>query len=267
EYKEYGIIMNIKPRVDDSGRIHLNLGVEVSELQPAVSTAYALAYPLTKRNADTELFLDDGQTMAIGGLIKQRTTEDLRKFPWLGDVPILGMFFRQRTTTSGGGSGERGDVELFITLTPRIVDQSKSEGAPNLPGWPRKEEVAALKDIKPAAIALARESVQAAPLVIEEGPVDPMVRYMRIIQSRILKNLTYPQATRDAGYQGTVKLSLKLSFSGDLLEAKVKDSSGDSALDESALLTAKKTAPYPPFPPDIEQKELRIEVPIVYRLD
>ena len=267
EYKEYGIIMNMKPRIDDSGRIHLNLGVEVSEIQPSVSTPYALAYPLTKRNADTELFLDDGQTMAIGGLIKQRTTEDLRKFPWLGDVPILGMFFRQRTTSEGGGSGQRGDVELFITLTPRIVDQSKSAGAPTLSGRPGKEEVAVSKDIKPAALALAQESVQVAPLAIEEGPVDPMVRYTRIIQNRILENLTYPQATRDANYQGTVKLSLKLSFSGDLLEAKVKNSSGYSALDDSALSTAKKAAPYPPFPPNIEQKELRIEVPIVYRLD
>lgn len=270
EYKEYGIIMNIKPRVEDSGRIHLNLAVEVSELQPAVSTAYAMAYPLLKRNTNTELFLDDNQTMAIGGLIKQRSTEDLRKFPWLADVPVLGLFFRQKTTTEGGGTGQRGDVELFVTLTPKIVGPVKKEEVKVTP-----------KEIAPAAPAFApglalvpaytAAPVQtpplAAELAIEEGPVDPIVRYARIIQHRILENLTFPQTTNNADFQGTVKLSLKLSFRGDLLEAKVKDSSGYSMLDDNALSTAKRIAPYPPFPSVIEQKELWIEIPIVYRLD
>jgi general secretion pathway protein D len=67
EYKEYGIILNVRPALEDSGRVHLNLDVTVSELGDVVSTTYALAYKMTKRTATTELFLDDGQTMALGG--------------------------------------------------------------------------------------------------------------------------------------------------------------------------------------------------------
>jgi TonB family protein len=253
EYKEYGIIMNIKPRVTDDGRIHLNLGMEVSEIQPAVSTAYALAYPLTKRNEDTELFLDDGQTLGIGGLIKQRSTEDLRKVPWLADVPILGIFFRQRTTAIGGGAGQRGDTELFITLTPKIVKQSKKEDEQVIP-----------KETKPMEPPL----VVAAPLIKEEEAVDPVVRYARLIQNRILENLTYPEdAAKGQPLQGTVKLGIKLSFLGEVLDAKIMDSSGSGILDSDALQTAKKLSPYPPFPPAIDQNELWLDIPIVYKID
>ena len=121
-YKEYGIKLKIKPAVTEEKRIKLALNVEVSEVETAVTiggtTTTGLAYPLKKRNTSTELYLDDGQTMAIGGLKKQKSEDDIRKTPFLGDVPILGLFFRRRETKTGGGQGERGDVELFITLTP-----------------------------------------------------------------------------------------------------------------------------------------------------
>ncbi|MDD5771760.1 MAG: pilus assembly protein N-terminal domain-containing protein, partial [Candidatus Omnitrophica bacterium] len=104
EYKEYGIILNVRPAIEDSGRIHLNLDVTVSEVGDVVSTTYALAYKMTKRTATTELFLDDGQTMALGGLIKKKSEEELSRVPWLSDVPGLGLFFRQRTISQGGSS-------------------------------------------------------------------------------------------------------------------------------------------------------------------
>jgi type II secretory pathway component GspD/PulD (secretin) len=127
EYKEYGVILNIKPRLEESGRIHLNLDVNVSEVGDPVSTSYALAYTMTKRTATTELFLNDGQTMALGGLIKKKSSEDLRRMPWLSDIPVLGMFFRQRTTKEGWKSDtdKVNDTELFITLTPRLVGQAE----------------------------------------------------------------------------------------------------------------------------------------------
>src|SRR3989338_1258555 len=132
EYKEYGIKLNIKPRISEDERIKVSLNVEVSELESttpetigSATSPTAKAYPLTKRNASTELFLNDNQTLSIGGLIKQKTSEELRKFPWLADLPVLGGFFRQRATSKGGGYNVKGDTELFITLTPRIVSSKK----------------------------------------------------------------------------------------------------------------------------------------------
>ncbi|MCM8795884.1 MAG: TonB family protein, partial [Candidatus Omnitrophica bacterium] len=249
DYKEYGIKLKIRPTVTGKERIKLALNVEVSEIGVAeyigpASAQTAKAYPLTKRSASTELFLNDGETMAIGGLMKQKTEEDIQKTPGLGDLPILGALFRRRSSKVGGGSGERGDVELFITLTPRIISAEKKV--------PKPENIATLRE----ATALVSSSVS-----------EPIAAYAAVIQKRILENLTYPASARQAGFQGRTLLSLRLSYKGELLEVKVKSSSGYSLLDENALSVAQAITSYPPFPPAIKEKELWIEIPIEYRLD
>jgi len=243
EYKEYGIILNVRPSIEDS-RIHLNLDVTVSEVGDVVSTTYALAYKMTKRTATTELFLDNGQTMALGGLIKKKSTEELNRVPWLSDVPVLGLFFRQRTTSQGWNSdlSKADDTELFITLTPRIIDQAKAQ-----------------RELKP--------TISSTPSLSDDDIKDPVVRYARIIQRKILENLTYPVAAKEAGFQGTVKLSLKLSAQGDLLDSKVKEPSSYRLLDDNAIKIAQKIVPYPPFPPAIKESQLWVEVPIIYQLE
>ncbi|MBU0547979.1 MAG: TonB family protein [Candidatus Omnitrophica bacterium] len=244
EYKEYGIILNVKPSIEDSGRIHLNLDVSVSEVGDVVSTSYALAYKMTKRTATTELFLDDGQTMAIGGLIKKKSSEELTRVPWLSDIPVLGLFFRQRTTSRGWNSdlSKADDTELFITLTPRVITQKEP-----------------LRELKP--------SISGTPTLNDDDIKDPVVRYAKIIQRKILDSLTYPIAAKEAGFQGKVKLSLKLSAQGDLLNSKVKEPSSYRLLDENAIRTAQKIVPYPPFPPAIKEAQLWVDVPIIYQLE
>jgi pilus assembly protein CpaC len=243
EYKEYGITLNIKPRVDELGRIRLGLDLTVSELGQQISTAYALAYTFTKRNATTELYLDDGETVAIGGLIKHKTEEDLRKFPWLSEIPVLGAFFRNKHTLEGGGLSSNSDTDLFITLTPHIVRQ----------------------EMKPEDKDRTIRNV--TPVVSSEETMDPVTKYARIIQQRILENLTYPQNARQAGFQGTTRLRLKLSYQGELLDAEVKSSSGYKVLDDNAVNTAKMSPSYPPFPPTIKDKEIWVEIPVIYQLE
>ncbi len=253
EYKDYGIVLNINPAVNDQGNINLKLNVEVSELGAQVKTDYALAYTFFKRSADTEIILEDGQVMAIGGLIKQKTVEEMQKFPWLGDIPVLGMFFRHKAIAKGGalttseGSpsspvSSREDVELFITLTPRIVSQE---------GEFRGDKKTTV--LKPQ---IEREEVK-----------DPIYRYSQLIQVRILEGLIYPPAAKGSGFQGITTLSLKLSYKGDLLESKIQGSSGYKVLDDNALRAAKRASPYPPFPPAIIEKELWVNIPIAYQLD
>jgi TonB family protein len=247
EYKEYGVILNIKPRLEESGRIHVNLDVVVSEVGETVSTSYALAYTMTKRTATTELFLNDGQTMALGGLIKKRSSEDLKRMPWLSDIPVLGLFFRQRTNKEGWKSDtdKINDTELFITLTPHLVSQNEK---------PQNE-------LKPG-----QQNIN-IPSVGDDQIKDPVLKYSKLAQKRILDNLVYPQEAKEAGFQGAVKLSLKLSPQGDLLDAKVKESSSYRILDDAALKIAQETSPYPPFPAEIKEKELWVDIPIVYQLE
>jgi len=282
EYKEYGIKLKIKPRLTEKDRIKLALNVEVSEVGAPESigttttgTTTARAYPLTKRNVSTELSLNNGETVAIGGLIKQKTEEDIRKLPGLGDVPILGLFFRKKTTKIGGGQGERGNTELFITLTPKIATEEKQGASKPAPApEPLKSKEESIKELKvkekpneePQKVEPKKKISPSIPS-IGQNLSGPIPEYSAIIQKRILNNLSYPTSAKNAGFQGTVKLSLLLSYRGELLDVKIKESSGYNLLDEYTLKVAKDIGSYPPFPPSIESKEIWIDVPVVYKLD
>lgn len=246
EYKEYGIKLNIKPTVMDKNRINVVLNIEVSEIGTAetlgtATAPTARAYPLQKRSISTELFLNDGQTLAIGGLIKQKREEDIAKTAGLGDIPIIGALFRRKTTRVGGGQGERGDVELFITLTPSIV--SKAE--------------ASIENIL---------APQASGEIKGDFP-DELNDYIRNIQTRIINAAYYPPDARELGWEGTVKLSFLVLNDGALKEATVSQSSGYKILDEAALDAVSRQAPFPSFPSQVVLRELKVEVPITYRKD
>ena len=253
EYKEFGIKLKIKPVISEGERIKLSLNVEVSDVGEAetigsTNSPTAKAYPLTKRTASTELFIDDGETLAIGGLIKQKTEEDLRKFPWLADVPVLGLFFRQKVTKIGSGQGSRGDTELFITLTPTIIGRK-------------------LKAEKTQAPAKSLTNISNAGSQSSQDNPDPLAKYTQIIQVRLTDNLSYPQSAKKAGFQGEVKLGMHLLYDGKLLDVAIKSSSGYKTLDDNAINIAQKISPYPPFPPEIKEKDIWVEIPIVYKVD
>jgi len=243
-YKEFGIKLKIKPTVTEDKKIKLALNVEVSEVGTAETlgsstSPTAKAFPLTKRSAYTELFLSDGQTMAIGGLKKQKSEEDIRKTPFAGDVPILGLFFRKKTKKAGGGQGERGDVDLFITLTPTIIKESA------------KREAAKPEILRPIKGRIARE-----PAVSE---------YVRKVSQQIRRNVVYPWAAKKANLEGSLRLGLRVYYTGQLLNVEIRESSGYDLLDDNAVNIVKKIAPYPAFPMEMKQKELWIDLPIIYK--
>ncbi len=255
EYKEYGIKLKIKPTLTEKDRIKLSVNVEVSEVGEAETigttsstsnSTTAKAYPLSKRTASTELYIDNAQTMVIGGLNKKKEEEDVQKVPGLGNIPIIGLAFRKKTTSSGGGSGERGDSELFITLTPTITSRESGDSSRGL----KKEEAPEIKTV----------------IIKEEKPLDPVTGYAQIVKNRILANFSYPQEAKENNYEGTVKIRLHISYIGELLDVSIKESSGNKLLDDQAISMVKNTATYPPFPTSIESKELWIDVPIAFQL-
>jgi pilus assembly protein CpaC len=252
EYKEYGIKLKFKPTVVDNKKIHLALNVDVSELQSAEfigleSDRTAQAYPLTRRNVSTELYLDDGQTMAIGGLIKRKNEEDVNRTAFLSDIPILGALFRKRTTKGGGGAGERGDVELFITLTPTIV-AGKAAPADSV--------------VSPAGSGRAVES---RPVALDDDISPELKDYIRTVQLKIINAVYYPQEAKDLGWEGNVNLILRLASNGSLKDARIAQSSGYKLLDDTTLDVVRQQSPYPPFPSQVELQELKIQVPVIYR--
>jgi len=119
--KEFGIGLRFTPTVLSGGRINLQVAPEVSELSKdgvGISnfnnTATQILPLITTRRASTTVQLGDGQSFAIGGLIKNNTTTNIKAFPILGELPIIGALFR-----SSDFQNDR--TELVFVVTPRLV--------------------------------------------------------------------------------------------------------------------------------------------------
>jgi len=111
-YREAGIILRYTPRVNKDGFITAEVHTEVSS---PMYIEDLKAYRFSKRSADTNIRLKDGQTMVIGGLIGSEDSKSISKIPFLGDIPILGRFFRNEKQS-------KSESEVMIFLTAHIVD-------------------------------------------------------------------------------------------------------------------------------------------------
>lgn len=115
EYRSAGIILRYTPCVNAGGYITAKVHTEVSS---PLYVDELKAYRFHKRAADTTVRLKDGETMVIGGLIGSEESRSLSKVPFLGDLPILGAFFRSIRNSSS-------DSEVMIFLTAHVLDGSK----------------------------------------------------------------------------------------------------------------------------------------------
>ncbi|MGD0216250.1 MAG: type II and III secretion system protein family protein [Desulfobaccales bacterium] len=116
EYKPYGVTLNFTPTVLDGDMIAMKLEPEVSELDPTVTVQVAgfSIQGFLDRKMSTHLEVHDGQTIAMAGLLKNLDTNVVNKFPWLGDVPVLGNLFRS-------SSWQKQETELVVLVTPHLV--------------------------------------------------------------------------------------------------------------------------------------------------
>ncbi|QHC99413.1 secretin [Pseudomonas sp. S04] len=130
EYKEFGIRLTLTPTIVGRNRISLKVAPEVSELDfsNAVEIAGTTVPALTIRRTDTSISLADGESFVISGLISTRNSSQVNKFPGLGDIPILGAFFRETNIN-------REERELLMIVTPHLVQPLAADAQlPSLPG-------------------------------------------------------------------------------------------------------------------------------------
>jgi protein TonB len=92
-----------------------------------------------------------------------------------------------------------------------------------------------------------------------------IANYAKIVQAKINKVAYYPPQARDAGWEGNTKMSLNIACDGTLKEVKILQSSGYKILDDAATQAARSQSPYPPFPPQIENQEIWVDVSLVYK--
>jgi len=117
EFKEFGTKIEFIPRVREDGKIDLEVSSEVSEPDFAGGVElFGFQVPaFVTRRVDTDVSLDDGQSLIIAGLIKETKQEIESKMPFVGDIPFLGYFFRS--------TEYQNDVlELVMVVRPRLVE-------------------------------------------------------------------------------------------------------------------------------------------------
>mgnify|MGYP001616580483 FL=1 len=258
-YKDYGITLNIKPTVKENSNIFFNILTEVKDIDTANSfqvTSLGINAPaFATRNAKTDLYLKNGQSVVIAGLIKNKDSDTVKKFPFLGDVPVLGMLWRSRDF-------QNKQTELVILLTPTIVS-----GSPALTGKNISSEVSPRENKARKALREFRggETIENSASSDDKKTYSSgLDSYIDDIKSQIVSSVGYPSLARELGVAGTVKVRLRISSDGGLKEALVVNSSGSELLDSSTIRSIKKLAPFPSFPGSIERNEIAVDIPIVY---
>jgi len=115
EYRDVGKILKITPHITEDRLVRMQISLEVTSIDQRATLTTSSTLPVTlKRTVDTTVIVKDQQTVVIGGLIDDSTTNSENKVPALGDVPLLGWLFRKK-------SEETVKTNLYVFLTPRVI--------------------------------------------------------------------------------------------------------------------------------------------------
>lgn len=137
EFKEYGVILDVKPVTDRSGVIYAQIETEVSQIDESVRV---LGVPgLTKRRTVTELNLREGEVAVLAGLASRTRGRDTQQVPGIGSMPLVGGLFRATQKRES-------ESELLVLITPRVLrvpEAAAAAGDVNSAALQRAAELAA----------------------------------------------------------------------------------------------------------------------------
>jgi pilus assembly protein CpaC len=133
QFREFGIRLTFRPEVTENGTIRMSVKPEVStiDITNAIQISGFLIPALSSRRIESNIELREGQSFVIGGLLDDRTTDNLQRIPGLSSVPLLGLLFKSRET-------RKTKTELIVMVTPEIAKPLDPGQAVPLPAFPRK---------------------------------------------------------------------------------------------------------------------------------
>ncbi len=131
DYHEFGIRLNLIPTVTDSGKIHMQVAPEISNIDQAngVTTTAGIIPGFSTRRLQTTLELNDGQSFVLAGLFNQKDISSTSGFPVLGKLPIIGSFFRNKWN-----SGQ--NTEMVVIIKPEVM--MSTDEVPSVASEPRQ---------------------------------------------------------------------------------------------------------------------------------
>jgi len=120
QFKDVLLELKVTPTITQDGRVFLAMAVKKDEVSRFIDTSIGQVPQIQKREVNTSVLVDNGQTVVVGGVYEFKSREDLRKVPFLGDVPGLGALFRKK-----GRSANK--AELLIFVTPQILQSTSGK--------------------------------------------------------------------------------------------------------------------------------------------
>lgn len=116
EYKDVGVKLEVLPRINEMDKQTITLVIKpsVSTISQWVESGNNKAPQISERSAETTVRVKNGETILIGGLLKNEEIKSIKQIPFLSKIPILGELFKSRST-------EKKDTEVVIAITPKIV--------------------------------------------------------------------------------------------------------------------------------------------------
>lgn len=218
------VTMKIKPEISSATRTNITSDGKITQV-PIVTTS----------ETETTVMVKDGTTIIIAGLKKDKTENEVRKVPVLGDVPILGAAFRNV-------KDEKNKTELVIFLTPRIVT-----GAEPL----EYQSLTNDKDIRQLQAQALENSLEQA----DDSSYNHFV----------VKKIKSVAATeKTGGVQGNVLVEFTISQQGNLVSEPRIIQASNRDLEGLAALCIKKAAPFPPFPASFLKKQLLFKINLAF---
>ena len=115
--RDTGVLLSITPRVNSSGLVNLQIQQEVSVPLPTTPGVGIQSPSIQKRSISTQVVVQDGETIALGGIIQESRTLSKNRIPLLGDIPYVGVLFGNTSLSS-----QR--TELIVLLTPTVIRDS-----------------------------------------------------------------------------------------------------------------------------------------------
>ncbi|MBI5639735.1 MAG: type II secretion system secretin GspD [Nitrospirae bacterium] len=120
ERKDVGITLRLTPQITEGDYVKLDIYQEISSLkQDSQEILINVGPTTTKRSTKTSVVVKDSQTVVIGGLMQEKEEENITKIPVLGDIPVLGFLFKQKSVS-------KNKTNLLVFLTPHVVKEAET---------------------------------------------------------------------------------------------------------------------------------------------
>src|SRR5690606_27555802 len=151
-----GIQLEVTPQINAGGGITLTIRQEVSSIAGPVSEDFS-ELVLNKREVETRVLVDDGEIVALGGLLDQNDRNTVSKVPLLGDIPIVGHLFRHR-------SRSRDKTNLMVFIRPTIVRSRTDAQAMSAGRWGyMRDQLPVMGERETALDELVRDYLRTTP--------------------------------------------------------------------------------------------------------